>query len=641
MEHITNLAVVGALLIAGSGVGLLVLKALALKGAGRPQQVLLASGLGLGLIGYVPFVLGVSGGLNTPTLLALLLVATAGGVGGWYGFARQAELRLRPEIAGVVWNRLKSLGPIAWVLIGFLTLMGLLNLLAAMAPVIGIDELIYRVRLPELYLDRGEFYYLPTIEVHQQPQQIQMLQMWAMALGSDSGTQIIQWAMGLLLVAAVVDLARRFVPITVALAAGVAFYGVSDVVVLSARAVPDLANGLFLFLAFVAFVRWMDTDEDWWLVVVGVLAGLFAAGSRIPGAYGAIGLAALAILYAWRQPGRGPVRIVAAGAIVGAVALVMVVPWYAKSWALTGNPWWPFFEGIFGARDYNESAAAYSDANQERDVGPWHSVSWILSSPWDLTFNPKKFRSGVLGPFILAAIPLLAVVRVDRRIWYMAAAVVTTGALWYWTFVRLRSFIPVIALMIVIAAYLVWTLWRSDQLPEWTQLSRVARRALAGLMAVSLALWMLFALGTVARFHTDSIVATLTGQDDDEFLAQRLSEDDMAFPWYLDYQVLNETLPPGSSLLIWDTRSYYLDFETERHYLVARKDPFPEGMKDPDYVRARVQELGSDFVVLWPEVRHVTEYPPGMWVEDSLHELCGEEWLVIYLSEKMMVCEVN
>jgi len=636
MEQLINLVVVGAMLLAGSGVGLLLLDALRLEGAGRPQQVLLASGLGLGLIGYVPFVLGLTGGLNTPALLATLLVAVAAGIGGWYGFVRPHPLTLGwpGNLPQRLWEQLRRLGPAGLALGGFIALLALLNLLAAMAPVIGIDELIYRVRLPELYLERGEFFYLPTLEVHQQPQQVQMLQMWAMGLGSDSGTQIVQWAMGLLLVAAVVDLARRFVPMTVALAAGVAFYGVSDVVVLSARAVPDLANGLFLFMAFAAFVRWIDTEDDWWLVVVGILSGLFAAGSRLPGAYGAIGLAALAILYAWRRPDRGPVSAVGAGAIVGVVALVMVVPWFAKAWTLTGNPLWPFLAGVFGARDFNESAVVYMAANQERDVGPWHSLSWIVASPWDLAFDPKKFRSGVMGPFILAAIPLLAVVRVDRRIWYMAAGVVTTGALWYWTFVRLRSFIPVVALMIVIAAYLIWTLWRSDQLPDW------AKKALGGLMAVSLGLWMLFALGTVARFHTDSIVATITAQDEVEFLTKRLPGDDTGFEWYPDYMALNETLPAGSSLLIWDTRSYYLDFATERHYLLARKDPFPEGMKDPQYVRAAVEELGSDYVVLWPEVRYVTEYPPGMWVEDSLHELCGDEWPVIYLSDKMKVCEV-
>ena len=113
----------------------------------------------------------------------------------------------------------------------------------------------------------------------------------------------------------------------------------------------------------------------------------------------------------------------------------------------------------------------------------------------------------------------------------------------------------------------------------------------------------------------------------------------MHFRWYVDYLSLNETLPQGSSLLIWDSRSYYLDFQTERLYLIARKDPFPNRMKEPDYVRTRVEELGSDYVVLWPEVRHHTSDPPGRWVEDSLHELCGEVWPVVYLSEKMMVCE--
>ncbi len=619
------------MVVAGSGVGLLLLRGLPLGGSGQLQEALIASGLGLGLIGYVPFVLALGQGLNTPTLLATFLVAIAVGIVGWVGFLRAEGVRWPPDAPGRIW---RGLGPVGLLLIGFIALMALINMLAAMAPVIGVDELQYRVRLPKIYLDNGGFLYLPSIDVHQQPQQVQMLQMWVMGLGTDSATQLLQWAMGLVLVAAVVDLARRFVPLTAAMAAGVVFYGVSDVVVLSARAAPDLANGLFLFLAFVAFVRWMDTEDDWWLLVVGILSGLFAAGSRLPGMYGAVGLAALAVLYAWRRPGGGPVRVIGAGAIVGLVAFIMVVPWYAKSWAYTGNPFWPFLDSIFGAKDYNASASAYLVGVQERAVGPWHSASRILASPWDLTFNPKKFRSGVMAPFILAAIPLLAFVRVDRRIWYMAAGVVTTGALWYWTFVRLRSFIPVIAVMVVIAAYLIWTLWRSGELP------RLARVALGAVMVVSLGLWMLFALGTAVRFHTDSVVATLTGEDDDEFLAQRLAKNDMHFAWYLDYQVLNETLPEGSSLLIWESRGYYLDFETKQYYFVARKDPFPEGMKEPEYVRARVEELGSDYVVLWPEVQYVTRYPPGRWLEDSLHDLCGGVWPVVYLSEEMMVCEV-
>ena len=140
MEHFTNLVVVGAMLIAGSGVGLLLLDALRLEGGGRPQQVLLASGLGLGLIGYVPFVLGLSGGLNTPALLATLLVAVAVGLAGWYGFVRRSDLEwprnITKSLRGQPWELMRRLGPVGLVLVGFIALMGLLNLLAAMAPVI-------------------------------------------------------------------------------------------------------------------------------------------------------------------------------------------------------------------------------------------------------------------------------------------------------------------------------------------------------------------------------------------------------------------------------------------------------------------------------------------------------------------------
>ena len=136
---------------------------------------------------------------------------------------------------------------------------------------------------------------------HQQPQLVMMLQMWGMSLGSDSASQVIQWAMGIIFILAVIDFARRFMPFTVALAIGMIVYCASDVVVLSARAVPDLANSLFLFLSFVAFKLWLDTKNDRWLLLVGLLAGFFAAGSRLTGAYGAIALTAFIIIYGLRD----------------------------------------------------------------------------------------------------------------------------------------------------------------------------------------------------------------------------------------------------------------------------------------------------------------------------------------------------
>ena len=79
---------------------------------------------------------------------------------------------------------------------------------------------------------------------------------------------------------------------------------------------------MFLFLSFVAFKLWLDTKNDRWLLLVGLLAGFFAAGSRLTGAYGAIALMVCIIIYGYRDKHIDPLRAIASGMLVAGIAFI-------------------------------------------------------------------------------------------------------------------------------------------------------------------------------------------------------------------------------------------------------------------------------------------------------------------------------
>jgi hypothetical protein len=193
---------------------------------------------------------------------------------------------------------------------------------------------------------------------------------------------------------------------------------------------------------------------------------------------------------------------------------------------------------------------------------------------------------------------------------------------------------PGVALLSIIAGYLLWQLWQAEALP------RSVRVGVVGFACV----WLVLGLGTAARFHLRPALVSLGAQEESAFLSDRLAEPDLRFDWYDDYQALNRKLPSGSRLLIHESRGYYLDHDYDSYGLIGRRESHPERLRRPDYVAEKVHELGSDYVVLWAEPRHMTGYQPGKWVEDSLYALCNSNssvWPVVYRSDLMVVCKVQ
>ena len=163
MDNILNLVIAVALLFIGSGLGLFVLHLIRLRASDGIQHILLATGVGLGVVSFVPFGLAWGQQLSSLSLILAVSVLVATGLISWILFTPITIDELRR-----LKSRIYNLGRLDIVLILFISVLVILNLFAALAPVTGVDELIYRVADASTYLKEQGFVYIPSKYSHQE-----------------------------------------------------------------------------------------------------------------------------------------------------------------------------------------------------------------------------------------------------------------------------------------------------------------------------------------------------------------------------------------------------------------------------------------------------------------------------------------
>lgn len=433
----------------------------------------------------------------------------------------------------------------------------LLSLAAALAPPTGVDPLIYHLAIPKIYLSQGGMEYLPSIYPSSWPLLIQMVFLFAQWLRGAEVAQLMNFWAVLLSCLVVYELAGGWKRRLPALLAVLLYLSISDVIYQSSVAMIDVMASLFLLLALGSLVIWLQWQQSRWLVLSAVLAGAFAAG-RISNAGLVIALAVPLVLItlAERRPAeRGLLPTVAPFAIFAILAFLVVLPWYLRSWWYTGNPVYPYLYGVFGGLNFSPQAAAYLDQlSFFKTVGP-RSLTGFLTIPWEITIRPDRFRSGVIGPVLLSCLPLVFIYRRQLPSWTRLSALFVIAALpiWYLTYVRVRSLLPVLALLMILTAVAIARFLRDGKVSAWFK----------GIVAGTLVLWL--GIGFMTNlYHHASAAAVATGlQDRADYLREKLLA--TGFEWIDDFQILNRQLPSKAKVLIWEDRGFYL----ERDYLWA------------------------------------------------------------------------
>lgn len=208
----------------------------------------------------------------------------------------------------------------------------------AAAPAIEWDVIAYHLAIAKIYLGAGAIREIPWLLHSHWPHAAELFYGPALLADNDAAAAFFHLGLCALWLALAGACAKRWTGGRAILVA--ALIAAQPVVMrFAGTAHSDGLWCLAHLAACAALWRWRESDDERWLWIGGILAGV-AASAKLTG------LLPLPIWawWVWRRKG------VRAAAVFCAATAGACLPWFIKTFAFTGNPVWPFMGGIFGGR---------------------------------------------------------------------------------------------------------------------------------------------------------------------------------------------------------------------------------------------------------------------------------------------------
>lgn len=393
------------------------------------------SGLVLGALGMVVFVLGVLGALQPARVVfgSLLLVMTVGAV---YVVLQRAKVSAKgctggtPALLGQ--PGLFGLAPLKRLIAGLslaekmcVAVVVILEagfLLYALTPSMQSDELRYHLAAPQEWLKAGRLAYLPYNAFSNFPSVIEMLFLFGLGLAGDLLAKGFHFLFLPLTTAAIALLARGWHEVGCADEAHIAkdytrwrirpsvmasaVWATSPIVLpLAGWAFIDLGV-LFFTLGIICFLmRWGSggLKKDW--VVAAIFGGLLV-GSKYTGIITVMFGALLMVVFAVRR--EGLFKSIQRALVFGMIAATIASPWWIKNVIYTGNPVYPLAHSIFDGGEWRSiNAEIYGEKLREKGEG--RGFLSFVKLPWTTATNPLAFGASEIGPLYWVFAPWIII----------------------------------------------------------------------------------------------------------------------------------------------------------------------------------------------------------------------------------------
>lgn len=518
--HIVDVLFVAYLDFMAYAVGKRILRWMRLGKLGKLEHMVFAMGVGLGVIAYIIFFLGILGLFYRWIIVALLVLLSL--LSFW-------TVRV-PRIGKL--NSKDFPYELFFLLPWFIIV-----LLTALSPPIDWDGLAYHLAVPKLYILAHKIYWVKFIHHSNFPFLMEMLYTIPLILGMVDACKLFHLTFALLILMLLYSqllkhsrvggiLALLFLTQTVLFAWE------------STIAYNDLAFSFYILFAFVAFL-----EEEF--LLAGVAMG-FALGTK----HLALSfLLAIILLLPFYKEGRLSLkvdwkRLYKRVGVFLLPAILLAIPWYLKSYLYTGNPVYPFLYNIFGGKLWSaEAASAYREA--QLSMGTGRDIVSFLLLPWNLTFHPEKFFDpganrffALIGPSFLAFLPILFWDPISLLF------VLISGIQWFFLSQNIRYLLPILVSLALPLAKGLCDLWR---------------KPISYLIGFILGFSYLLHLSIFSLMMYPTWSVALGIEDREEFIER-------AFPTYRAYKFINQNLPQNSKIaLLGEPRGFYLD----REYLWA------------------------------------------------------------------------
>ena len=412
--------------------------------------------LGIGVLGWLLFFVGVSCHLSPSWMLATVLV----GVPGIFFLGR-------PEgPSGQAFCNLERL------LLAVLMLALSLDGMEGLSPPADADSLAYHFATPKLFLEQGRIFFIPRAVDGAAPLLLQMTYTSALGLGGEKAltlwTMVSGWGTAFLLFV----VTRNYMSRTWALAFTLLWLTTPVVLYGGGTGQVEVRNAGFVVLAVAALMRGRETELMRYVALAGLAAGLFVA-NKYTGLFFAAACCGAILTFK-----RGSRRVL----VFGAMSLLAGFQWYLWNFIHTGDPVFPMLFPIIGDSDYPFWDALHHQAlkndlfSGERAIP--NTPLWMLAYPFLATFATSgafdSERAG-LGPFFLLILPfaIAGLWRFRRDVttgaWLLPLVVVFSFfALWFLSgsSQRARHLVPLYPVALLLFGYLAER-WAASAEARW------------------------------------------------------------------------------------------------------------------------------------------------------------------------------
>lgn len=491
--------------------GLVILRLVGATDAEPGAQLVLPVVLGLGTLALLVLAAGVAGVMSRPVvwggsvLLALGSVAmTWRSIAGW---AKQTT------------SLLNDAAPPSWFTVGCLIVLGLfyaMNLFFALAPEITSDALTAHLALAKIYSTEHRISGLSYSIVSYWPIGGDLLLTIGYQLGGETTAKLTHLLAGVLAAASVYLLGKRLHSVETGIAAATMIYTVPIFAWLSGTAYIDLFLTMYAGVALVFLCRWLD-QRDWASVgCLGLSLG-FALGTKMTGGFLALG-AGLAMLGVVIFAGRGArLRAFAALSAVTVITAVTGGVWYLRTWWITGNPVFPFFNNIFRSPLWNP-------VNERGNLGMFGiglTPEALLKLPWAMTFRTSRFGEhpdGLFGLTVLLFVPLLFLfVKLKLHLRVLLVVGIIFYLSWFLNVQYLRYLLPLSPVIALLAGWAVVAFWQ-DLAGRNRALAATIPAVFLGLSLFHLALTLTNSYSLIIAKPTDVVLGRITREKYQELL---------------------------------------------------------------------------------------------------------------------------
>lgn len=490
----------------------------------KGEEFIISSSLGLGLLAYAVFIMGLAGLFYRQAMIVLLTVLL---------FALRSDIKAVLQIWLAVRRAAfteKRLSRIYVLLLAAAGVVVILSLVGALAPPTGHDSQSYRLAQIQIFIKEHRLIHIPYTRESLWPYLVEMLFSLGMLLHSDIVAKLIAWYFGVLLLLIVFYLAKRYHSWKAGVIAASLLLLTPSIFQQMAFAYVDLALAVYSVLFVVYSFRYVEERAVQWAAVAGIMCG-FALSIKYVAVIVAVSGALAALFYAFRN--RMPFKDILGGAIacLGCAVLFSFV-WYLRSYLITGNPLYPFFGKLFKGMGWPRSA--------EDLIGVGFSLRDIVTLPSILLLD-WRFGGENFGMGYLLFLPFVAVADKNKKT--MAALILFILAyifLWFRIVAVTNRFLfPVLCILsVLIAGGLIQHINKG-----W--FSTVLKVLLVGLA--------LFGIALAIYHNSDRIKVALGIEDKDNYLLRQERSYEVA-------KFIDNNLPQDATILmIGELHAYYLN----------------------------------------------------------------------------------